>query len=115
MRRYFEAEIGQDRDKLRRKCLVLRSLITSIRQWVFGASRFESCVRTAESRSIADLWVDLLVDHGIPARCTAQLSSGFMGDGMAHDILVREVDREEAKRILAAYWEDESESRTEDQ
>ena len=38
-----------------------------------------------------------------------------MGDGMAHDILVREVDLEEAKRILTAYWEDESESRTEDQ
>ncbi len=55
------------------------------------------------------------MDHGIPARCTAQLSSGFMGDGMAHDILVREGDLEEAKRILAAYWDDEFEIRTEDQ
>ena len=94
---------------------MLRSLIASIRKLVFGPSRFEGHVRTGESRAIADLWVSLLMDHGIPARCTAQLSSGFMGDGMAHDILVREGDLEEAKRILAAYWDDEFEIRTEDQ
>jgi len=94
---------------------VFRSVIGSIRQAIFGSPRFESRVRTAESRSIADLWVALLIDHGIPARCTAQLSSGFMGDGMPHDILVREVDLQEATRILTAYWKDESESSREDQ
>lgn len=86
---------------------MFNGLIASIRKVMLGVSDFESFVRTAESRSIADLWVGLLFDHDIPARVTSQLSSTFMGDGMAHDIFVREVDAEKAKRILAAYWDDQ--------
>jgi hypothetical protein len=87
---------------------VFSGLIASIRKVMVGDSWFESLVRTAESRSIAVLWVSLLFDHDIPARVTSQLSSAFMGDGMAHGIFVREVDAQEAKRILAAYWDDQS-------
>jgi hypothetical protein len=51
------------------------------------------------------LWVNLLGDHGIPARAEPPLPASFMGDGMQHRLIVRAQHADEAEEILRALWD----------
>ncbi len=75
------------------------------RRLVLGEPSGDQVIRTAPTRAIAELWVSLLGDHGIPARAVPPLPTSFMGDGMQHRLIVRAEHAEEAERILRALWD----------
>lgn len=76
-----------------------------LRVALLGEPSSERVVRTAPTRAVAELWVNLLGDHGIPARAVPALPSSFMGDGMQHRLIVRSEHVDEAERILRALWD----------
>lgn len=76
-----------------------------VRRLVLGEPAGERVIRTAPTRAIAELWVSLLGDHGIPARAVPPLPSSFMGDGMQHRLIVRAEHADEAEHILRALWD----------
>ncbi len=76
-----------------------------LRRLVLGDPAGEQVIRTAPTRAVAELWVSLLGDHGIPARAVPPLPTSFMGDGMQHRLIVRAEHAEEAERILRALWD----------
>ncbi len=75
----------------------------------------EAILRSTPSYSIAALWVNVLADHGIPARCASDLASSFMGDGVDHRVIVRADQAEEATQVLAALWADPGAARSGEQ
>ncbi len=79
--------------------------LASLHRLVFGEPAGDRVIRTAPTRAIAELWVSLLGDHGIPARAVPPLPTSFMGDGMQHRLIVRAEHAEEAERILRALWD----------
>ena len=81
------------------------SWLFRLRRFIFGEPSSESVIRTASSRTVAELWVNLLHDHGIPARAVPPLPASFMGDGMQHRLIVRTEHAEEAERILRTLWD----------
>jgi Flp pilus assembly secretin CpaC len=89
---------------------LLRWLGAHLRQWHAGRSGArvgaEVVLRSTPSYSIAALWINVLGDHGIPARSASDLASSFMGDGVEHRVIVRADQAEEATRVLAAFWAD---------
>ena len=76
-----------------------------LRRALLGEPSTERVLRTAPTRAVAELWVNLLGDHGIPARAVPALPSSFMGDGMQHRLIVRGEHVHEAERILRALWD----------
>lgn len=82
-----------------------RPWLARLRRLVLGEPSGEQVIRTAPTRAVADLWVNLLADHGIPARAVPALPTSFMGDGMQHRLIVRSEDAVEAERILRALWD----------
>ena len=50
--------------------------------------------------------MNLLGDHGVPARAAPALPASFMGDGIQHSLIVRAEHADEAERILRALWDD---------
>lgn len=82
-----------------------RRWLASLRRLVLGEPSGDRVIRTAPTRAIAELWVSLLGDHGIPARAVPPLPTSFMGDGMQHRLIVRAEHAEEAERILRALWD----------
>ncbi len=81
------------------------SWLTRLRHALLGEPSSECLLRTAPTRAVAELWVNLLGDHGIPARAVPALPSSFMGDGMQHRVIVRSEHVDEAERILRALWD----------
>lgn len=81
------------------------SWLTRLRSVLLGEPSSECVLRTAPTRAVAELWVNLLGDHGIPARAVPALPSSFMGDGMQHRLIVRGEQVDEAERILRALWD----------
>ena len=79
--------------------------LTRLRRLLLGESSRERVIRTAPTRAVAELWVNLLGDHGIPARAVPPLPASFMGDGMQHRLIVRAEHADEAERILRALWD----------
>lgn len=49
--------------------------------------------------------MNVLGDHGVPARAVPALPASFMGDGMQHRLIVRSEHADEAERILRALWD----------
>lgn len=88
-----------------RNCLISLRWLSRLRRLVFGEPSGECVLRTAPTRAVAELWVNLLGDHGIPARAVPPLPSSFMGDGMQHCLIVRAEHADEAERILRALWD----------
>ena len=79
--------------------------LVRLRRLVLGEPSGERTVRTAPTRAVAELWVSMLDDHGIPARAVPALPTSFMGDGMQHRLIVRTEHAEEAERILRELWD----------
>lgn len=79
--------------------------LTRLRRLILGEPSNECVLRTADTRAVADLWVNLLANHGIPGRAVPALPASFMGDGMQHRLIVRSQDAVEAEAILRAYWD----------
>ncbi len=65
----------------------------------------ESIVRTTLSAPIAAHRVEILGQHGIPARSASDPSSTFMGDGTLHRLIVLTRHAADAQRILNALWD----------
>lgn len=76
-----------------------------LRRLLLGEPSDERVIRTAPTRAVAELWVNLLGDHGVPARAVPALPASFMGDGMQHRLIVRAEHADEAQRILCAFWD----------
>ena len=76
-----------------------------MRRLLLGEPSNERAIRTAPTRAVAEIWVSLLSDHGLPARAVPTLPTGFMGDGVQHRLIVRAEDAEEAERILRVLWD----------
>ncbi|MDE2901718.1 MAG: hypothetical protein OXP73_01675 [Chloroflexota bacterium] len=76
-----------------------------LRRLVLGEPSNEQLIRTAPTRAVAEIWVNLLGDHGIPARAIPALPASFMGDGMSHRLVVRAEHADEAEQILRALWD----------
>ena len=81
------------------------SWLLRLRRLLLGAPSDERTIRTAPTRAVAEIWINLLGDHGVPARAVPALPASFMGDGMQHKLIVRTEDIEEAERILRALWD----------
>lgn len=81
------------------------SWLIRLRRLVLGEPSDERTLRTAPTRAVAEIWINLLGDHGIPARAVPALPASFMGDGIQHNLIVRGEDVAEAERILAALWD----------
>ncbi len=79
--------------------------LTRLRRLILGEPSNECVLRTAATRAVAELWLNLLADHGVPARVASALPANFMGDGIQHRLIVRSNDAEEAEAILRAYWD----------
>ena len=80
--------------------------LTRLRRRLLGEPSSERVIRTAPTRAVANLWVNLLGDHGVPARAAPALPASFMGDGIQHSLIVRAEHADEAERILRALWDD---------
>ena len=76
-----------------------------LRRRLFGEPSDECVVRTAPTRAVAELWVNLLGEHGVPARAAPALPASFMGDGIQHRLIVRAEQADEAEQILRALWD----------
>ena len=76
-----------------------------LRRLLLGDPSSECVLRTAPTRAVAEMWVNLLGDHGVPARAAPALPASFMGDGVQHRLIVRAEHAEEAERILRALWD----------
>lgn len=81
------------------------SWLLRLRRLLLGEPSDERVIRTAPTRAVAELWVNLLGDHGIPARAVPALPASFMGDGMQHRLIVHAKQADEAERILRALWD----------
>lgn len=88
-----------------RRGLMNWTWLVRLRRLVLGKPSGELVLRTAPTRVVAELWVSLLGDHGIPARAVPALPASFMGDGMQHRVIVRGEHADEAERILRALWD----------
>lgn len=82
-----------------------QSWLARLRRLLLGEPSDERTIRTAPTRAVAEIWINLLGDHGIPARAMPALPASFMGDGIQHNLIVRTEDEEEAERILQALWD----------
>lgn len=79
--------------------------LVRLRRLLLGEPSDERTIRTAPTRAVAEIWISLLGDHGIPARAVPALPASFMGDGIQHKLIVRTGDVAEAERILQALWD----------
>lgn len=84
---------------------MISAWLLRLRRLVLGEPSDECVIRTAPIRAVAELWVNLLSDHDVPARSIPALPASFMGDGMQHRLVVRAEHAEEAERILRALWD----------
>ena len=79
--------------------------LVRLRRLLLGEPSNECTIRTAPTRAVAEIWINLLGDHGIPARAVPALPASFMGDAIQHRLIVRTEDVDEAERILQALWD----------
>lgn len=79
--------------------------LVRLRRLLLGEPSNECTIRTAPTRAVAEVWINLLGDHGVLARAVPALPASFMGDGIQHRLIVRTEDAEEAERILCALWD----------
>ena len=84
---------------------MIPSWLIRLRRLLLGEPSSECVLRTAPTRAVAELWVNLLGDHGVPARAVPALPASFMGDGIQHRLIVRAEHADEAERILRALWD----------
>ena len=68
-------------------------------------------VKVAPDQLLAEMWVDLLRDEGVPAQIRPSDAVSFLGvSGMSCRVLVPEARLGEAEAILASQLEDETEA-----